>query len=237
MWTTSNSRLGWVAVLTVALTLTFAATAVAFPAAYLTVAPRDPGAGAVATIDVRLPRGSHPPHALALRMARGTKFHDRAVARRCRNAQAARDECPAASRIGGGMASVEASPGGPRTSIDIDMYLAPRRVTDDLTGVVVVTRSQGRTRYAAGRVSELARSRYPKLGLQLRIEGLERVLFGMGLRQLNVHFGVHRTVDGRRRDLLTNPRSCPPGGWPWTIALEARDGTTGFRHGAIHCPS
>jgi hypothetical protein len=226
-----------VALLTVALVLGLCGSAAGFAAGYVTLSSKQPGAAARATIDIRLPRGDGTPYLIGLRMARGTKWHNRAVARRCRDAQAARDDCPAASRIGGGLASVETSPGGPRNAIDIDLYMARRRVSEDQTGVVLVARHRGRARYATGRVFELNPSLYPRKGLQLRVEGLRKAFFGMGLRDLNVHFGVHRTVDGRRVDLLTGPRSCPSEGWPWTIGLEARDGSGGFFHGTVNCSS
>jgi hypothetical protein len=222
-------RLG---LLTVALVLGLCGTAAGFPAGYLTLDPKEPGAGTRATIDLH---GSGKINAVILRMARGTGFHNRAVARRCRNAQAAADDCPAGSRVGGGRATLQAEPRGDRVAVDIDLYLAPRRRSEDAAGLVMVTRAAGRTGYGTGRVFELNPDIYPQKGLQLQLERVRRANFGLGIRDFNVHLEAHRTVDGRRVDLITNPGSCPAMGWPWTIAIGNLHGSQGFYHGAVNC--
>lgn len=226
--------MGRLVLLTFALVLALCGAAVAFPAGYLTLDPKEPGEGTVATLDLR---GGFPMDALVLRVGRGTKLHNRAVARRCRNARAAADDCPAASRIGGGTASLQASPGGVRIPVDIDLYLAPRRRTEDITGLAMVTRAPGRTSYGTGRAFELSPELYPRKGLQLQWERLEKAFFGMPVKHLNVHVGAHRTVGGRRVDLITNPSGCPADGWPWAITVGSLHGSQNLFHGAVDCSS
>ena len=223
-----------VAPLTFALVLGLCGAAVAFPAGYLTLDPKEPGEGTLATLDLR---GGFVTNVLVLRVARGTKLHPRAVTRRCRNARAAADDCPAASRIGGGTARLETLPDTVSLTVEIDLYLAPRRRTEDIAGLAMVTRAPGRHSYGTGRAFELNPELYPRKGLQLQWERLEKAFFGMRVRHLNVHLGAHRTVQGRRVRLITNPSGCPEGGWPWTIAVGSLHGSQNFFHGAVDCSS
>jgi hypothetical protein len=219
------------------LTLACAATADAFPSAYLTFDPKTPGSGTLATLDMRLSRGWQAPRTIALRIARGTKVDPGAVARRCTVARAAEDDCPNASRIGGGKADVSVTSDDSTIRADIDLYLAPERRSGDIAGVVMVVRAAG-IEHASGRVFPLDAEDYPRKGIQVTFEGVRRAFtaspsFVPVIRHLNVHFGAHRTLDGERVDLITNPTVCGPDGWPWTIGLE--DNGTNFFHGSVNC--
>ncbi|MFL5779893.1 MAG: hypothetical protein ACJ760_01125 [Thermoleophilaceae bacterium] len=224
-----------VALLTIALALGLCGSAAGFDAGHLTLDPRQAGTGTRLTIDLRQPRGSNGINAIIPQLARGTRFHDRAVARRCRNSQAAADDCPAGSRVGAGTASLEAEPGGARIPVGVGLYLAPRRRSDDIAGLVMVTRAPSRTGYGTGRVFELNPETYPQEGLQLQLERVRRAFFGLGIRDFNVHLGAHRAVAGRRVDLITNPGSCPFAGWPWTLAVGSLDRSQRIYRGAVDC--
>jgi hypothetical protein len=222
-------------VLAITIALACASTASAFSAAYLTLDPKDPGAGTEATLHVRLQRGFPTPREVALRVARGTELDPRAVGARCSVAEAADDDCPAASRIGGGTAAIT----NDKLPVDIDLYLAPRPRPGDVAGVVMVTRRDDRIGVAPGRVFRLDEDVYRRKGIQFTFRGVRDALKPPAgservLRRLNVHLGAHRTVAGERVDLITNPSKCGPDGWPWTLSLGAPGGTN-FYHGPIDC--
>ena len=223
------------AVFTAALALGLCGPAAAFFSGYLTLDPKDPGAGTRATIDVHGPGANYTFDFMGMRFARGTKWHNRAVGRRCRNARAAVDDCPGGSRIGAGTASLQATRRGPLTRVDIDLYLARRKLSEDAARVLMVTRAPGRTGFATGRVFELNPDIYRRKGLQLQLQGLRKAFFGIGVRDWNVHFAAHRKVEGRRVDLITNPRTCTADGWPWTIAIGSLHSSQSFYHGAVDC--
>jgi hypothetical protein len=228
------------ALLTVALALVFAATAAASPYSYLTVSHKAPGAGAVATLDVTPPRHVPRPKPsrntsrIGLRLVRGTTVDPSAVAGRCKPAQAADRACPARSRIGWGRADMTGAPRGPYAA-EIDLYLGPARSSGDIASVVLIASAAGRSSNTTGRIFPLDEQVSPQYGVQVSFNHL-RQAFGVQantkgrLEHLNVHLGAHRTVAGERHDLLRNPSSCDPDGWPWRIEVGGN-----LYYGEVHC--
>ena len=87
------------------LAVAFAVAAFAESRPGVTVTPKRVGSGSVLTFQAKLPQHGFALRGFRLRLVRGFKVAKRAVAERCRPAQAARThKCPADSRIGGGEA-------------------------------------------------------------------------------------------------------------------------------------
>jgi hypothetical protein len=220
--------------------LAFAAAALAAGgSASLTVNPKEAGKGSVATIDAKPPRKDENPSSVALRVSKGVKVDPKAVARRCRPAQAQQNSCPAASRIGGGKADLTVTPGGPVTA-DIDLYLAPKQRAGDIAAVVAIAVAAGQTAHTTGRIFRLDTDKYPKLGLQTSFDNLRSAFkppegFKVHVDHLNLHFGKHRTVDGKRHDLIRNPSTCGAKGWPWHVEVGYPTNGHYFFHGSVDC--
>jgi hypothetical protein len=217
-----------------------AAAALAAGSAKLTVSPNTAGAGSVATIDAVPPNGSKNPRSVALKVVKGVKYDGRAAAKRCSDAQAKQNSCPAGSRIGGGTINVTANPGGPVT-VDVGLFLAPKRKAGDLAGIVGIAtvRATGQKGHALGR---LFRINEGKLGLETLFGGLDKAVkpppnIKVHVDHLRLHFGKHRQVNGKRVDLITNPSTCPDKGWPYAASVTYPDGTgKTFRH-TVACVS
>jgi hypothetical protein len=218
--------------------LALAAVALAAGSAKLTVNPNTTSTGSVATIDAVPPNGSKNPRSVALKVVKGVKFDGRAAARRCSDAQAKQNSCPAGSRIGGGTIDVTANPGGPVT-VDVSLFLGPKRKAGDLAGLVGIAtvKATGQKGHAFGR---LFRINEGKLGLETFFGGLDKAVkpppnIKIHVDHLRLHFGKHRQVNGNRVDLVTNPGTCPDKGWPYAASVTYPDGTgKTFRH-AVDC--
>jgi hypothetical protein len=218
--------------------LALAAAAFAAGSAKLTVDPNTAGAGSVATIEATPPNGSKNPRSVALKVAKGVKFDGRAAPKRCSDAQAKQNSCPAGSRIGGGMIDVTATPGG-HVTVDVGLFLGPKRRPDDLTGVVGIAtvRATGQKRHAFGRVFKIDEG---KLGLETRFGGLDKAVkpppnIKVHVDHLTLHFGRHRRVDGKRVDLIRNPSKCGPKGWPYAAVVTYPDGSGKTFRDAVAC--
>jgi hypothetical protein len=220
------------------LTLAFAAAALGAGSATLTVNPNEAGKGSVSTLDGTPPNGNKNPRSVALKVVKGVKFDGRAVARRCTDAQAEQNSCPAGSRIGGGTIDVTATPGGPVT-IDVRLFLAPRRQSGDLAGVVGIAtvRGTGQKGHAFGRVLRIDEG---KLGLETRFSGLDKAIkppaqVKVHVDHLRLRFGKHRQVAGKRVDLTRNPSTCGPKGWPYAAIVSYPDGSGKTFRGSVGC--
>lgn len=208
--------------------------------------PASAGSGSRLTLAVKPPVTGRTgvPHrnrdVFSVRMARGTTFDPGAVPGRCSRAQAVDRDCPEASMIGFGRADLSGGPRGPFAAA-LDLYLGPRQHPGDVAGIVLVARAAGHRSRATGRIVALGESRSRLYGLQLSFEGLRRA-FGKHshveghVDRLRVHIGAHRTVAGRRHDLITNPSSCGSDGWPWRAHVGSPDWQTGwYYYGSVDC--
>lgn len=218
--------------------LAFAAVAFAAGSAKLTIEPNKAGAGSVATIDATPPNGSKNPRSVALKVVKGVKFDGRAAPKRCSNAQANQNNCPAGSRIGGGRIDVTATPGGP-VVVDVALFLGPKRNAGDLAGLVGIAtvRATGQKGHAFGRLLRIDEGR---LGLESRFGGLDKAIkppagFKVQVDHLKLRFGKHRQVNGKRVDLIRNPSTCGDKGWPYAAVVTYPDGTGKTFRGAVDC--
>jgi hypothetical protein len=216
--------------------LAFAAVAFAAGSAKLTVRPNTPGAGSVSTLDAVPPNQSKTPRSVALKVVKGVKFHGRAAAKRCSDAQAKQNSCPAGSRIGGGKIDANATGFGP-VQVDVSLFLAPKRRATDLAGLVGIADAAGQKGHAFGR---LFRINQGKLGLETFFGGLDKAIkpppgVKVKVTHLRLHFGKHRQVNGERVDLITNPSTCPDKGWPYAASVTYPDGTGKTFSHAVQC--
>jgi hypothetical protein len=218
--------------------LAFAAVAFAAGSAKLTVEPNEVGKGSVATLEATPPDGDKNPSSLALKVVKGVKFNGKAVATRCTKAQANQNSCPADSRIGGGRIDVTATPGG-AVVVDVALFLAPKQKPADLAGVVAIAtvRATGQKGHAIGRIRRIDQG---NLGLETRFDNLNNALkppagFKVHVDHLKMRFGKHRTVNGKRVDLITNPSTCGEKGWPYRAIVTYPDGTGKTFRGSITC--
>ena len=229
--------------LAAALTLAFAALALAEGSATLSVTQDKARSGTVATLELSPPRQDRNPSFVALRTARGVKFDPRAVSRRCKDAEARKNACPSASRIGGGDADVTVKQIG-RFTVAIDLYLTHKRRSGDVAGVVAIADARGLRSHAFGRVRHL---HYRKLDLETRFTGLGKAFkapkgFETHINHLHLRFGKHRRVHTKngviRYDLIRNPSSCTSEGWRYAVLVGyAQGGGVNHFDGAIDCSS
>ena len=212
------------------------APAEAAPGASVTAEPPQPGAGSAVHVDLHA-RGVR---GLVVRLGRGFRFDGRAVAGRCRAAEAARTHsCPADSRIGAGQARLRLE-SGHTTTAGMSLYLAPRQVRGDLAGVVVIAETDTREGVAVGRVQRLDPDTFRTYGLQLTLDRVRRAFrLAPGqtgqLKRVTVQLGAHRTVRGRRHDLIANPGTCGVDGWPWQVLAIYPQGDRNHLYGSIAC--
>jgi hypothetical protein len=214
------------ALLSVLALLAFAAVALAAGSAKLTVNPNTNDTGSVATLDATPPNQSKVPRSVALKVVKGVKFDGRAVPKRCSNAQAKQNSCPAGSRIGGGKIDANATGFGP-VQVDVSLFLAPKRRATDVAGLVGIAEAAGQKGHAFGRIFRIDEG---KLGLESSFGGLDKAIKpppGVTVRvtHLRLHFGKHRQLNGKRVDLITNPKSCPSKGWPYAATITYPDGS------------
>ena len=214
------------------------ATAAAAEGVNVTFDPSTTGEPSVLRVDARLPVQNW--RGFALQLTRGLKIDPFAVANYCQASDSAEtDSCRPDSRIGGGTAKLTLSPGGD-VPAQIGLYLAPKQRARDLAGVVAIATVAGRKHHAVGRIFRLDRSKYPRVGLEILFDNLRRAFrqpSGIRFRvdRLKLHVGTHRTVDGERHDLLTNPSRCGTGGWPWHALVIFPMGDRNHYHGAVEC--
>lgn len=218
--------------------LAFSALALAAGSATLTVDPNQAGKGSVSTLDATPPNPDKNPSAVALKVVKGVKFNGKAAPGRCTDAQAQQNNCPAGSRIGGGRIDVTATPGGP-VVVDVALFLGRKRQQGDLAGLVGIAtvRASGQKGHAFGRLRRIDEG---SLGLESRFSGLDKAIkppagFKVRVDHLKLRFGKHRTVNGKRVDLITNPSNCPDKGWPYAAIVRYPDGTGKTFRGSVDC--
>ncbi|HKP88591.1 MAG TPA: hypothetical protein VJT75_01330 [Thermoleophilaceae bacterium] len=227
----------------VAIALTIAGTASATslaPDVAVNVNPPEAGKGSELNVDVNSrPQKSGSVRGVVVRLVRGFKFNPAAVGTHCRVVEASQtNACPAGSRIGGGEAQVVLTPGGQVTA-PIDLYLAPRQHARDAAGIVAIADVEGRKGHAVGRVQRLDPDVFETYGLQIAIDPLQSAFRPPAggkarIKSLNLLAGAHRTVDGRRRDLIRNP-SCGADDWPWELLRIHQQGDRSHHYGSIEC--
>ena len=218
------------------LALALAGSALAAGSAKLTIDPNEAGKGTVATIDATPPSSSKNPSSVVLQVVKGVGVHPAAVAKRCTNAQAGNNSCPRASRIGGGNAEVTVTGFG-KVTATIKLYLGRKQKPGDIAGVVGIATAGGQTAHAIGRVRHIDRGR---LGVETRFDHLDKALkpppgIKAHVDHIHLHFGTHRRVNGKRVDLITNPKTCTPKGWPYRISVRYPDGTGQSYHSSVTC--
>ena len=180
------------------------------------------------------------PSSTTLSAQAGYKFDGRAVAKRCTEAQAEEDRCPAKSRSGS--AVITASFGGSQYVVPVALYLAKPQRAGDLAGVAVIATVFGSPYAAMGRVVTTTTAPY----------GLSVILpTPVDLSSLSVTFerfvadiGATRKVTkgsrkkGNRRKvryhLLRNPKTCTA---PWASRADFTfpDGSSAFLEAPISC--
>ncbi|HKP88590.1 MAG TPA: hypothetical protein VJT75_01325 [Thermoleophilaceae bacterium] len=217
--------------------LALAGAALAAGSAKLSFSPNTAGAGSVATVNATPPDGSKNPSSVALKVVKGLKYDGRAVPGRCSDAQAKQNSCPAGSRAGGGRIDVTATPGGPVT-VNVALFLGPKRQPGDLVGLVAIATVQGTGQkgHAFGRVRPIDEG---KLGVETRFDNLNDALkppagFKVHVDHLKLSLGKHRQVNGKRVDLLKNPKTCD-GGWAFRAVVRYPDGTGKTFPGSASC--
>ena len=154
-------------------------------------------------------------------IARGFRFDPRAVPVRCSVQQAQNATCPAGSRIGGGSATVTIA--GQRSSFGVDFFLTPPQRHGDIAGLVLSVRRPGTENGFAliGRMVRLAHGPYV---LELRFADAGKQLPPNLEVQLN---RIHAKIGARHagHSLLTTPRTCGKGGWPFRLVVAYSTGT------------
>ena len=211
-------------------------TAVAAIAGHATfsVSPKTAGNPTRATLDLTS-RSDANPRSIVLRLVRGAKFDVRAVAKRCTAQQANANNCPAASRIGGGTMNATVSttdnsdPPFP-DKVAVDLYLAPAPKAGDTAGIVANFTEQytGQQRHVTGRVKFLQSGNF---GYETRFANVDSVLqvpapYQGHADNLHLSYGHHRTVtktvNGKPTQvtyyLLRNPAKCN-GSWPYQLRV------------------
>jgi hypothetical protein len=190
------------------------------------------------------------PRSIALKAARGLKVDPVAVAKECTKSEADSGGCPAASRIGGGNAVIEANgpglpPNGEYTAT-ADLYLARPQKKGDIAGVVARFTYKGLSVHAIGRIFKIPTGPF---GVQTGFGGLDQSLLPPGysakLKTVHLVYGAHRTVKKKRKNkkpkkvthyLIRNPSACA-GSWPWEIVVTYPSGPPTVIDGSVSCRS
>lgn len=184
--------------------------------------------------------GQELPRSIVVDLARGIRFDARAVRSRCSDEQAEAFACPADSRIGGGEAEGTITgplvPGGSQEfSATIDLFLGPAR-SGERAGLIVQVREQ-RTGFRASARGSVVPVRTRRFGTEVRFGFPAQPPLPPGatlnVERVSVTIGAERRVNGRRRTLLRNPRTCR-GSWPYRIRVVFEDRTV-RRNGAVRC--
>jgi hypothetical protein len=158
-------------------------------------------------------------------IARGLRIDPRAVSGRCSVTRARAGKCPRSSRIGAGQGDVRvqgpAVPQGGNFKLSIDFFLTPPQRHGDVAGIVLAGRepASGLGFALVGRIVPLARGRY---GYELRFRDTAKELpagYSVQLGHIRAHIGATRHSKHRTRHLLTTPRTCRPGGWPFLLRV------------------
>jgi hypothetical protein len=172
-------------------------------------------------------------HGLELDLSRGFRFDPRAAAT-CKLAQARAEKCPVASRIGSGSGTILVH--GlylPRTKYDVkvalDLIAPPRR--GDLAGVALDIH-EPQSQLAVLLLGDVKETTNGPYGVTLHFSRTRPQLpYKLTLSGLSISLAAQRTSGSQTYNLLTNPRSCSPSGWPLLVAIIS-DNTT-KRFGAI----
>lgn len=176
-----------------------AADAAAQTTATVTVSPNRPNAATTLTLDAAGGSSAQGiPQAITTHAARGFKFERRAVAALCEQ----RDNCPDASRIGGGTAEVRVDgpfPGALGSGVyqgNLAVFLAPASQAGDLAGLVVRLGIVGQTITGTGRISAIAGGPY---GIRIAFDPLPGAPplpagYSVTLQKLHAEISARRTV-------------------------------------------
>lgn len=225
-----------------------AATAIAAAGtASFTTSNHKAGKATKATLDVK-PRTDQNARSTILRIVRGAKYDPRAVSKLCTKQQANANNCPAASKVGGGTANATVTSNTnlfppQKTTIAVDLFLAPPPASNDTSGIVAhfkepVTKEEG---HVTGIVRKLASGPF---GYVNKFTGLDTVLTPPAgttahVDHFKLTFGAHRTVtkNGKqvRYDLLKNPSKCIAAGWAYQLRVGYPDGTQDPSDGSAPC--
>lgn len=215
--------------------------------------PNNAGAGSHLIGDFQVsddPQSSgQAPRQIFINVAAGFKPDSRARSETCSEQQAAGFDCPVDSLIGTGFTNATlvddfgALPGLPLVA-DVEMFLAPPQQPGDVAGAVlqIKVRSSGQRATTTGRVVRVA----APYGLGLWFDNLEPLTSGappgfhVRVDRIWGDNGASRTVEKGdteiRYDLLTNPQTCPSGGWPYSVRLVYPNGES-ERDASMDCSS
>jgi hypothetical protein len=102
---------------------------------------------------------------------------------------------------------------------------------------IATVRATGQKGHAFGRLLRIDQGR---LGLESRFSGLDNAIkppagFKVRVNHLKLRFGKHRTVNGKRVDLIRNPSTCGDKGWPYAAVVKYPDGTGKTFRGSVGC--
>lgn len=186
---------------------------------------------------------------VVLSAPRGLKVDPRSRSGRCSPEQARDFACPESSRIGHGEAKGHASglvvPGGRQDfTATIDAFLAPPQQAGDIAAVVLQVQEpkSGQKGAATGRLVPAAAD--GQFGPELRFDdlgGSQPQYPGVTITvdRITLQVGAKRTVVRKRRvrrhgrrvtvrkryrySLLTNPRKCTQGSWPFRVTTVYSD--------------
>lgn len=186
------------------------------------------------------PVAARVPSALVM-TAPGFRLDRRAVAKRCRKAQATLDECPRSSRMGTGLMTIIVHrPNGTinELPIEITLYHGPRK------SVLAVAFLVG-TRVVPGKLERTDD------GVMLTFDPLPEPPPIPGVsyefKNVSVNLGVSRKVtrrigpSGRRKrrtvrySLVRTPAACDAGAWAATVTLNFPDTTSALLNAPMAC--
>jgi hypothetical protein len=238
---------GWATGLLAAAALAVAAPAPAqVPGDAVRAVPNTAGAGSHLIGDFRVAddpqSGGQSPRQIFINVAAGFKTDSRARSETCSEQQAAAFDCPENSKIGAGFATATLITGAfaPLPLVaDMAMFLAPPQQPGDVAGAVLqaTVRNSGQRATTTGRVVKLS-SPY---AFGLWFENLDPLTSGLppGFRVDRIYGdnGASRTVKTKRYDLITNPQTCPSGGWPYSVRLVYPNGAESVRDASTDCSS
>ena len=210
--------------------------------------------------------GGQSPRQIFINVAAGFKADSRSRSETCSQERAAGFNCPGNSQVGTGTANaalVSNSGAFSETPLlaDVKLFLAPPQQSGDVAGVVlqVKERSTGQQATTTGRVVKIG----APYGVGLRFENLEPLTAGapdgfhIRVDRVQTDIGASRTVkkkaykyvrrNGKKKrvayykkiryDLLKNPRTCPSGGWPYSVRLVYPNGAESVREATMECSS
>lgn len=188
------------------------------------------------------------PKETVLSIQKGYVFTPKAVAKRCSEAQANEDKCPAKSSVG--TAQIQAVYMSYPVTIPVRLYLAKPTTPGDLAGLVAEATLLNQTTPGFGRIVASTSETYGISVILPTPGGDAAASFGATFKSFSADLGASRVVKTKvkrkgkkpkvkktRYDLIKNPAVCDPavGTWAANAVFTFADDTTAEVLSTIAC--